>query len=80
MTNTAISYAQASSGFANALSAMGGFPLKAYRALSSKIGGGIERIVMIESREIISAELNDLSSLISSSIDILFKIYIGLNK
>jgi len=79
MTQTAIGYAQASSNFANALSASGFPPMKAYRAISAKIGGGVENIVKIQSRKMLNSELDDLSNLISSSISILYKLYKGLN-
>jgi hypothetical protein len=73
LTQKAIGWAQAASGFANALSASGFPPMQAYRALSKEIGGGVEKIVKIQSREILNSELNNLSNLIISAMQLLNK-------
>ena len=71
LTNSAVGWAQAASSFANALSASGFPPMQAYKALSVKIGDGVEKIVNIQSRKILNSELDNLANLIASAIRIL---------
>ena len=73
LTQSAIGWAQAASSFANALSESGFPPMRAYKALSVKIGGGVEKIVKIQSRKILNSELDNLANLIASAIIILIK-------
>ncbi len=73
MTQAAIGWAQAASSFANALSASGFPPMQAYKALSTKIGGGVEKIVKIQSRTILNSELDNLANLIVSAMKLLNK-------
>ena len=73
LTNSAIGWAQASSSFANAITATGLRPLSAYRTLSIKIGGGVEKIVKLHSRKMINQELDDLYNLIGAAYRLLKK-------
>ena len=73
MTQTTIGWAQAASSFANALSVSGLPPIQTYRALSLEIGGGVEKIVKIQSRNILNSELDNLADLIISAMRLLNK-------
>ncbi len=45
----------------------------AYKALSTKIGGGVEKIVQIQSRKMIQTELDELAEWIVSAARLLNK-------
>ena len=73
VTQSAIGWAQASASFAGALSIRVLPSRPAYKALSTKIGGGVEKIVQIQSRKMIQTELDELAEWIVSAARLLNK-------